>query len=164
MSLPIAGLIACLIIVWWAAVVDLRTFTIPHAFSWALMALWIPFALVAMQSGVGLGVLAVQALGGLIAFVIGVVFFALGVMGGGDVKLLAALTPLIPFGTLPVLFVLIALSGLVWALAYGSMRFMQARRAGESDALATARMARLPYGPAIAMGLSLYSVALVLLA
>ena len=70
-----------------AAVKDLISFTIPNWISLALVALYVPAALLA---GLGLGQLGLSAAVGFGLLVIGIGMFAMGWIGGGDAKLLAA--------------------------------------------------------------------------
>ena len=75
---------ACLI---WAAVSDFRSMTIPNRLTLALAAAFVPVALMLhfslAQWGLHLGL-------GAAGLVLGMVFFALRFMGGGDAKLIAA--------------------------------------------------------------------------
>ena len=70
-----------------AAVKDLISFTIPNWISLALVAAYVPAALLA---GVGLEQLGLSAAVGFGLLVIGIGMFAMGWIGGGDAKLLAA--------------------------------------------------------------------------
>ncbi|MCH2487303.1 MAG: prepilin peptidase [Erythrobacter sp.] len=81
-----------------------------------------PWPGVAIQLAAGAGVFAVCYL-----------FFALGQMGGGDVKLLGALALWIPFDRLPALVVMMAIIG--WLLTMG----MAAWRVGKSSGSGASR-------------------------
>jgi len=73
-----------------AAATDLLTMTIPNRISIALVA---AFAIAAVLSSVPLDVLLVQhVLVGLAALAVGIFMFSMGWMGGGDAKLLAAVS------------------------------------------------------------------------
>lgn len=72
-----------------AAVRDLATMTIPNWMSLVLAALFLPAALAA---GLGATALLVHLGIGIAALAVGVGLFALRVLGGGDAKLLAALS------------------------------------------------------------------------
>jgi prepilin peptidase CpaA len=73
----------------YAALTDTLTMTIPNRVPLILLA---SFALIAPMTGMGLEQIGIHALAGLIVFAACFAFFALGVMGGGDAKLLTAAT------------------------------------------------------------------------
>lgn len=152
------GVGSVLLVVWIAAIIDLRTMTIPNIYPMILVALWLPFGVVAVQSGITLTDFGLQALGGILAFFVGVLAFVGRIMGGGDVKLMAALAPLIPFRTLPQLFILIALSGLVWAILFGAYYALKSKNSTDDwkTSFGRLRQAHMPYGPAIALGVTLF--------
>src|SRR5579883_1400750 len=75
------------------------------------------------------------ALAGLVAFLI---FYALGGMGGGDVKLMAACGSVIGLGGMPVALVLAAIAGAVVAVATLAFGWLRNKRAET-----------IPYAPAI---------------
>jgi len=138
MPLVMMGLLAILLVV--AAVIDVRTFTISNKLNLAVALLaplfWLSIALplwpnVAVQLAVAAGVFALFA----------AAFYA-GMMGGGDVKLAAALALwLSPASTLKFL-VLMSLAGGVVTLV--ALALHRARgRAGRPE---------IPYGVAIAFG------------
>lgn len=157
-----AGII--ILVVWFAATKDLRTMTIPNIYPMILIGLWIPFGVVAFQNGMPIADFGWQMVGGILAFFVGVIAFVARIMGGGDVKLMAALVPLLPFQALPLLFVLIALSGFVLALLFGAYSVMKSRSSGHTwtAAFGRVRQAHMPYGPAIATGVTIfYAIALV---
>ena len=123
-----------------AAVIDVRTFTISNRLNLTIALLaplyWLSIALplwpdAAIQLGAGAGVFALLA----------VAFFA-GVMGGGDVKLAAALALWFsPASTLKFLIIM-SLAGGVLTLAYLAFHRVK-RREGRPE---------IPYGVAIAIG------------
>ena len=132
------GLLVALLLA--AAAFDLKTLTIPNSLNLAIALLAIPFwwatglALwpdMALQLGVGALVFAAFA-----------AIFALGAMGGGDVKLVAAVALWLPWQAVISLLVLMSLAGGVLTLA------MTARRklAGAQGQI------EIPYGVAIAFG------------
>jgi prepilin peptidase CpaA len=133
----LAGLAALLVV---AAVIDVRTFTISNKLNLAVALLapvyWLSIALspwpgVAIQLGAGAAVFAVLA----------GAFFA-GMMGGGDVKLAAALALWFPPLVTVKFLVLMSLAGGVLTIAVlGWHRFK--RREGRPE---------IPYGVAIAFG------------
>ena len=71
-----------------AALSDLTSFTIPN---WVSLALAGAFALLAATAGLPLPVVGVHLAAGVAALLAGMAMFALGWIGGGDAKLLAAL-------------------------------------------------------------------------
>lgn len=121
----------------WATVHDLKTREIPDAISWSLL-VW---AIVATALGLD-DVGRASRLGGLaIGLVLGGLFFALGGLGGGDVKLIAALGAALGYAAiLPALF---------WIAIAGGMLSLVALLRGRRD---------LAYLPAIALGLLMFLV------
>lgn len=139
-----------------AAVSDVRTMTIPNSLSIALALLYPAYAYAVGADWID-GLIA-----GAIVFAVGFVFFALNWLGGGDVKLLAAIslwagTPLL----VPVLLVTVLAGGLlclaVWARRGGPLRIYQRlfarlrREEGRPEAPADA-VAAVPYAVAIFVG------------
>lgn len=123
-----------------AAAFDLRSRTIPNTLNAAIALLAIPFwwstglALwpdVGIQLAVALGVFALFA-----------VAFSLGMMGGGDVKMLAALALWLPPAAVLILLVIMSLAGGALTIAM----FIRHRLAKSSHQL------EIPYGVAIAFG------------
>ena len=133
----IAILAAMLII---AATGDLRTRTIPNWLNGAIALGAIPFWVVsglsvwpdmAIQIGVALAVFAAFALA-----------FHLGAMGGGDVKMVAALALWLPLGAVIKLLVIMSIAGGVLTVAM-LVRHRTAKSGKELE---------IPYGVAIAFG------------
>lgn len=132
------GILAILLVV--AAVVDARTFTISNALNAAVALLaplyWLSIGLdpwpgMAIQIGVAAGVFALFALA-----------FFVGMMGGGDVKLAAALALWFPLGaTLKFLVLMSIAGGVLTALVLLVHRLR--KREGRPE---------IPYGVAIAFG------------
>jgi prepilin peptidase CpaA len=85
LQIVLAGLFPVLAIV--AALTDLTSYTIPN---WIPLGLAAAFGLLAATIGLPLGALGPHALAGAAALLAGMGLFALGWIGGGDAKLLAA--------------------------------------------------------------------------
>ena len=123
---------------------DWRSRTIPNGLNAAIALLAIPFwwaaglALwpdIALQIGLAVAVFAIFALA-----------FAIGAMGGGDVKLLTALALWVPWKEFLQLVLIMSIVGGILTVAFGSWHVMRRRK----DRLA------IPYGVAIAFaGLSI---------
>ena len=136
LSSILLGLLAALLVA--AAVLDLRSRTIPNGLNLAVALLAIPF-----WWAIGLPVWPDAALQiGIAALVFGLfaLAFALGAMGGGDVKLLGALALWLPWQALLLLLVIMSLAGGVLTLAM-VIRQRLARKEGQLE---------IPYGVAIA--------------
>jgi len=146
----------------WAAVSDARRYLIPNAASLILAGLFAAHAaLCAFWSPVEFSTLG-HILAGTAAFAVGAGLFYAGLMGGGDVKLLAAAALWAgPDHTADLLFVTALAGGLLGAGLLLARRL--ARRAvvaPSGEAAASALQARLPYGIAIAAG-GLWTLALI---
>lgn len=130
------GLLAAALIA--AAIGDWRTRTIPNRLNGAIALLAIPFW---WANGLSLWPdVAIQialALGVLLAFNL---VFSLGLMGGGDVKMLAALALWLPWGAMLYLLVIMSLAGGVLTIAM-LIPHRIAKSAGNPE---------VPYGIAIA--------------
>ncbi|MEA3012226.1 MAG: prepilin peptidase CpaA [Sphingomonadales bacterium] len=133
----LAVLAAMLLVACWS---DLRTRTIPNGLNLAIALLAIPFWWsiglplwpdVAIQIGVALAVF---------AFFAGA--FALGAMGGGDVKLVAAIALWLPWLAVIALLVIMSVAGGLLTLAM-LIRHKLAKHKGRLE---------IPYGVAIAFG------------
>lgn len=119
---------------------------------------WIPAAALAggfgWQIGQGGWQGALAALGGTIAgFAVFLVFYLLGGMGGGDVKLMAGFGALLGAGRL--LEAALWTAGVGGILAVGVIAWKALRRLLEGKAVENAageRGASIPYAPAIALG------------
>ncbi len=96
-------------------------------------------------------------LGGLIGFVVFLLFFIVGGMGGGDVKLMAAFGAIIGKDQVITAAVMTAIVGALMALIF--LAYRKVRRAvAKPVAGATAepdRKAFIPYAPAISLGVLL---------
>jgi prepilin peptidase CpaA len=123
-----------------AAIGDIRSRTIPNWLTLGIALAAIPFWVladlplwpeVALRIGIALFVFAIFAAA-----------FAAGLMGGGDVKLLAALTLWLPPGAVMLLIVIMSLAGGALTLAM-LIRHKLAKASGQLE---------IPYGVAIAFG------------
>jgi prepilin peptidase CpaA len=132
------AVLAVLLVV--AAIVDVRTFTISNALNAAVALLapayWLavgldPWPDMAIQLGVAAAVFALFA-----------VTFALGMMGGGDVKLAAALALWFPLGATVKFLVLMSIAGGVLTVLVLIVHRLR-KKEGRPE---------IPYGVAIAFG------------
>ena len=132
------GILAILLVV--AAVIDARTFTISNGLNAAVALLaplyWLSIGLdpwpgMAIQIGVAAGVFAIFALA-----------FFVGMMGGGDVKLAAALALWFPLGATLKFLVLMSIAGGVLTVMVLIVHRLR-KREGRPE---------IPYGVAIAFG------------
>ena len=131
----------------WAACSDAATFKIPNAATVGLLLLY-PVHVIASPAATGW--IAASGIASLV-FAVGLILFARGLWGGGDVKLLTAVALWAgPHGIVPVLLV-IAMAGGALALLAGTMLYLHRWRAAAENAPAVAGMP-LPYGVAIACG------------
>jgi prepilin peptidase CpaA len=133
----LAGLAATLIL---AAVIDVRTFTISNRLNLAV-ALSAPLYWLSISLTPWPG-MAIQLAAGAIVFVILAGAFYAGMMGGGDVKLAAALALWFPPGGTVKFLVLMSLAGGVLTLVILAWHRLQ-RCEGRPE---------IPYGVAIAFG------------
>lgn len=136
-----------------AAIGDVKTYRIPNAFSLALLALYPLFALTAPYAVAPLASLGVMAA----VLAVGFALFALRLVGGGDVKLLTALSLFAGPGLVMDLMFVMALAGGVIAAAMMShrLRFGLASAFDQmgSRVLRDALLGNaIPYGLAIAAG------------
>lgn len=134
-SLTLVGVLAALLLA--AGIEDVRSREIANAKN-AAIALLAPLWWWAV--GLGWGEVGVQLLVAAVAFAVFVGAFALGWMGGGDVKMIAALALWLPLGRLvEMLMVMSILGGAITLLLMFERRWQ--RRIGEVE---------VPYGVAIA--------------
>lgn len=136
-------------VVAFAASMDLFTMTIPNRVSIVMALTFFPAAWFA-----GLEWLAIadHLAAGLLVLAVGVGLFAMGWFGGGDAKLLAAISLWIGMENLSVYFIYVALAGGVLALAFAAFRMFPLPRQllGEQWALRLHRPGGgIPYGIAL---------------
>lgn len=136
-TLLLTALAALLIVACWC---DLRARTIPNGLNLAVALLAIPFW---WSLGLPLWPNAALQIGmASLVFAAFAIAFALGAMGGGDVKLVAAIALWLPFQAVFALLFIMSLAGGVLTLAFW-LRHKLARREGQLE---------IPYGVAIAFG------------
>jgi prepilin peptidase CpaA len=136
-----------------AAVKDLATFTIPNWISIALAAAFVPAALAA---GVPLPSIGISFAVGLAALVAAIGMFALGWIGGGDAKLMAAAALWVGLPGIAPFALYTGLAGGALALALMGLRSAWIRPVAEAGPAWARRLATpgesAPYGVAIAAG------------
>ena len=142
----------------WAAIRDLRTFTIPNWLCIAVAVLFVAHAMSAPQSVSWINSL----IAGFVMFLGGLALFGANLMGGGDVKLMAALGLWAGLDAIMQFLLVTSLAGGVLALVIGSRHWFSrvpasdARVSGSSDQATVSsesvRNLALPYGVAIACG------------
>lgn len=126
-----------------AATTDIRSRLIPNVLPVAVLLLWCISALMfpEFRSELGWRIASFATM-----VVLGLALFTTGIMGGGDIKLLAALSVWHPLAQLPELLLAIGIFGAGVALVYAFSAW--ARGARLQAALKTA----IPYGVAILLG------------
>lgn len=157
---PALPAIALMLILGLAAVYDIKTFTIPHVFSYAAIAV---FAITAIYLGFSPNLWGWHLLSAVIAFILSFGLFSISVMGGGDVKLFTALALWFnPLG-LPGLILCITGSGTAIGLALVVYKLITISPSNfDGSGLAAryraVRDIRVPYGPNIAFGTLLFLI------
>jgi prepilin peptidase CpaA len=135
-----------------AALSDIREFRIPNKISLALLAL---YPLYVLSSPLPVAWLMALAIGGLV-FVAGLILFFCGLVGGGDVKFLAATSLWAGASlTLPLLVVMGLAGGLLGVTALAILYVRRYRSTGIAGVIVpdtTVAVPKLPYGVAIAAG------------
>lgn len=136
-----------------AAARDLTSFTIPNAIP---VGLAVAFPMTALALGFAPGVMAVHALIGALGLLIGMGLFALGKIGGGDAKLLAAAALWLGWPATGAFLLSTALAGGLLAATLMILRSAPARSRIEAGPDWLRRLAHpgegVPYGVAIAAG------------
>lgn len=135
-----------------AAWQDLRTLHIANELSIAIAALFCVWALVGGAGGYSVTLLAASIGCAAALFLLGMAAFATGMLGGGDVKLLAAVGLFAgPAFALDLLLVTAVAGGLLGLAALGGLPLGPVDDAGQAT-LRDRLRGRIPYGPAIAGG------------
>ena len=149
-ALILLAILPALLIV--AAISDLTTMTIPNWISGLLILAFFPAALVA---GLPLSSVAVHLGVGLAVLIVGMGLFALRVMGGGDVKLMAATCLWLGLSSLGDFVVGTAIAGGLLSLALMAARTNLAAVAANAPGWVSQLLqpkGGIPYGVAIAAG------------
>ena len=132
---------------------DATSFTIPNWISLALIAAFLPAALLA---GVGIAQIGLAVLIGVFALFAAMGMFAMGWIGGGDAKLFAAAALWLGFPAVINFVLVTGLAGGALALSLLGLRSMWLRPIAERGPTWFSRLARpggdVPYGVAIAFG------------
>ncbi len=147
----VLGFFAVLVIV--AALKDILSFTIPN---WISAALTLGFAPAALIVGVSLGAIGISFAVGLGVLVLAAGMFALGWIGGGDAKLMAAAALWVGLKGLAPFALYTGLAGGALALGLVALRSAWLRPLADAGPAWTRRLATpgeaAPYGVAIAVG------------
>ena len=92
-------------------------------------------------------------LGGLVGFVIFLVFYLLGGMGGGDIKLMAGFGAIIGSVEQVIMAAIVAaMVGAVMALVFLAVRFIRKQFGPEGKITGSGLKSSIPYAPAISAG------------
>lgn len=142
-----------LIILAIGSITDIRTRTIPNALPIILIALFLIALLFAPELRADWP-WRLASFG--VSFVIGFALFAAGIMGGGDVKLFAALALWHNLTTLAALAILTSIAGLAVAVIFVAIAYVEIKRAsapeGALPPIRAALRSPIPYGVAIFIG------------
>ncbi|HEY2871018.1 MAG TPA: prepilin peptidase [Reyranella sp.] len=132
---------------------DLRSMQIANGFSLAIAGLFVVWAAAGFVGGqISLEDLALALGCGVAVFGVGTVAFAFGALGGGDVKLLAAVSLFAGPQRLPDFLIITAVAGGLLGLAILAGAPIGRPAMAGAGTLRTRLRAGLPYGPAIAAG------------
>jgi prepilin peptidase CpaA len=129
----------------WAAASDMQRYIIPNRICLSLLFLYPGYALGLSASEIGTAAALAAAV-----FAVGAGLFAVGIMGGGDVKLLAAVSLWAGGDHFPLFLILTTFAGGLLGLSWGPLL----RYFFPAIAMAKAATGRpaIPYGVAIAVG------------
>ncbi|HEY4167115.1 MAG TPA: prepilin peptidase [Reyranella sp.] len=132
---------------------DLRSMQIANGFSLAIAGLFVVWAAIGLAGGqMSLEDLALSLGCGVAMFGGGALAFAFGALGGGDVKLLAAISLFAGPQRLPGFLIITAIAGGLLGLAILAGAPIGRPAMAGAGTLRTRLRAGLPYGPAIAAG------------
>jgi prepilin peptidase CpaA len=144
-SAVLAGFVALLI---WAAASDIRAFLIPNRLCLAIAALWPAFVLTDPAPA-----WAAAALTALATLAVGLALFSARLMGGGDVKLMAAVALWAgPQSMLAFVLVTSVVGGLLSLFMLAASRFQWAAARPDGTERRSFFRIHVPYGAAIAAG------------
>lgn len=139
-----------------AALKDAATYTIPNWISLALLAAFVPAAVVGWWAEIPLSVIGVSLAVGVAALLAGMGMFAMGWIGGGDAKLLAATALWLGLpGLAPFLFWTAMAGGALSMFLIAARRYRAAPAGGGGEHWYSRLLTHgepIPYGLAIAVG------------
>lgn len=141
--LTTASVLAFLALAVFAGARDVATYVIPN---WIPLAIVAAFAVAALAHGLSPAAAAWHVLGAVTVFTVGAILFHYRVMGGGDVKLMAAAALWTGLAGALMLVVLVSLYGGLLTLGVLALRRLRRGRSGDAAAKG------VPYGAAIAAG------------
>ncbi len=142
----LAGFVALVI---WAAASDVRAFVIPNRVCVAIAALWPPFAMTSTAHVAWVGSPMVAA----ITLAVGLALFSAKLMGGGDVKLMAAIALWAgPHSMLAFVLITSVIGGILSLFMLVASRFQPAATPPDGIARRSYFRVHVPYGAAIAVG------------
>jgi len=151
--LPSLILLAVFGIFLWAALSDLRSLTIPNRLSLALCALYPAFVLSLPEAAPFVIDWQLASLAAVATLIAGICLFALGVMGGGDGKLLSMAALWVGLDGLGLMLILAAVFGGLLALiqvsTLSTVAAFALNKVGQSDAAGVMTGRRVPYAVAI---------------
>ncbi len=139
----------CLLVL--AALGDIIAFRISNRLNLVVALLYLPAAIWMGSDAVAI----LWHLGaGATVLIAGIILFSLGMIGGGDVKLMAACGCWTGFAALPLFLITVALAGGLLAIILLLLRLSLSKRIPEASSLARllGRSRDVPYGVAIAVG------------
>ena len=143
-----------LIVICIAAIVDLRSLTIPHYFTFIVSGI---FIIAAVLNKIPVTSPGLHLLSAGIAFFIAFILFVFGIMGGGDVKLLTALALWVTPESVMLLLASIAICVLFVSIGVILLhlfvnKILLKKTSSYYKLYSEVRRKRVPYGPAIALG------------
>jgi len=126
-----------------ASLTDLKHRKITNFTILALLALWLPVAVI---TGLPWDAMVTSVFAAVLVFILGFGCFCMGWVGGGDVKLAAIASLWLGAGLTPAFLMLATIFGAVIALIFAAIAYLK-RRSGEPI---QAELMMLPYGPGLA--------------